>query len=308
MSQNMRWHKRGLIFVPDGKLWWARAGAQLPTVSVVDNRVIRVYFGSKDQDGYGRTGRIDLDGNDPRRIIEVASEPVLDLGELGAFDDCGAVPNSVISYAGRQYLYYQGFQRTERVPYLTFTGLAISDDGGRSFKKYARTPITDRTDAEPFIRSTPCVRLEGTQFKMWYVSTVRWVQSERGVHYVCVIRYATSSDGINWETHPHVCLEPKLPDEYAVGRPSIIHDGLRYRMWYSMRSFSKLYMLGYAESSDGIVWERKDDEVGISPSSSGWDSEMVCYPSVVEIDGQKLMLYNGNGRGLSGIGYAVLEE
>jgi hypothetical protein len=79
-------------------------------------------------------------------------------------------------------------------------------------------------------------------------------------------------------------------------------------MWYSMRSFSKLYALGYAESSDGIVWERKDDEVGIGPSSSGWDSEMVCYPSVVEVEGQKLMLYNGNGRGLSGIGYAVLEE
>jgi hypothetical protein len=302
----MRWHKRGLVFVPDGKLWWARNSAQLPTVSVVDKEIIRVYFGSKDDDGYGRTGRIDLDLRD--HTVEVASEPVLDLGDLGAFDDCGAVPNSVVAYAGQQYLYYQGFQRTERVPYLTFTGLSISDNDGRSFKKYSRTPVTDRTPEEPFIRSTPCVKIEGVQFKMWYVSTVRWVHDQHGVHYVCVIRYATSTNGIDWQTHPHVCLEPKLPDEYAVGRPSVIKDGLRYRMWYSIRSFSKLYALGYAESSDGIVWERKDDEVGISTSSSGWDSEMICYPSVVETAGQKLMFYNGNGRGKSGFGYAVLEE
>lgn len=305
---NQAWHKRGLIFVPDGKLWWARSGAQLPTVSIVDNEIIRVYFGSKDQDGFGRTGRIDLDLGDPRQIIEVAPQPVLDLGELGAFDDCGAVPNSVIDCSGRRYLYYQGFQRTERVPYLTFTGLATSDDGGETFKKHARTPITDRTPEEPFIRSTPCVRVEGAQFKMWYVSTVKWVHDERGVHYVCVIRYATSNDGIDWQTDSHICLEPNLPDEYAVGRPSVIQDGSRYRMWYSIRSFSKLYMLGYAESSDGIVWERKDEEVGISTSATGWDSEMVCYPSVVQANGHKLMFYNGNGRGISGFGYAVLEE
>ena len=165
----------------------------------------------------------------------------------------------------------------------------------------------ERTDEEPFIRSTPCVLREGSGLKMWYVSTVKWTRDEHGLHYVCVIRYATSCDGISWESHGHICLEPDLPDEYAVGRPSVIRDGQLYRMWYSVRSFSKLYTLGYAESADGIVWERMDGKAGIGKSESGWDSEMICYPCVVTVKGQKLMFYNGNGRGLSGFGYAVLE-
>ena len=119
---------------------------------------------------------------------------------------------------------------------------------------------------------------------------------------------STSRDGVTWETHPHVCLAPDLPDEYAVGRPSVVRDGGRFRMWYSIRSFSKFYAVGYAESADGVVWERKDAEAGIEKSESGWDSEMICYPYVVEAGGRGLMFYNGNGRGLSGFGYAVLDE
>jgi predicted GH43/DUF377 family glycosyl hydrolase len=302
------WTKRGLIFAPPGDLWWARTGAQLPTVTVPGDDIIRVYFGSKDDEGFGRTGRIDLDAENPQKIVDIATEPTLDLGELGAFDDCGAVPNCVTDFNGKSFLYYQGFQRTERVPYLTFTGLAIGAQGDTSFKKYSRTPIMERTDEEPFIRSTPCVIFDEGILKMWYVSTVKWTRDQHGVHYICVVRYATSVDGVNWETHEHVCLEPDLPEEYAVGRPSVIRDGDRYRMWYSIRSFTSLYDLGYAESADGITWERKDELAGIRKSESGWDSEMICYPCVIESKGRRLMFYNGNGRGICGFGYATLDE
>jgi predicted GH43/DUF377 family glycosyl hydrolase len=144
--------------------------------------------------------------------------------------------------------------------------------------------------------------------KMWYVSTLKWTSDEHGLHYICVIRHATSQDGVNWTTHPHICLEPELPDEYAVGRPSVVRDGRLYKMWYSIRSFSKLYALGYAESADGIIWERMDARVGLGKSESGWDSEMICYPCVVETEGRRLLFYNGNGRGVSGFGYAVMEK
>ena len=303
----MIWKKQGLIFVPDGQLWWARSGAQLPTAEVINNELIRVYIGCKDEDGYGRIGSVDLDPRDPHKILNVARNPIVDLGELGAFDDCGAVPNSIIEFRGRKYLYYQGFQRTHRVPYLTFTGLAISEDDGKSFKKHARTPIMDRTADEPFIRSTPCVLYENGKWQMWYVSTPIWRQTEKGVHYICVIRHATSTDGIDWKTHERISLEPARPDEYAVGRPAVIRDRQIYRMWFSIRSFSQLYTIGYAESSDGLEWERKDEHAGIAKAKSGWDSEMICYPNVVNVNGRTLMFYNGNGRGLTGFGYAVLE-
>jgi len=304
----MVWKKQGLIFIPSGEQWWALSGAQLPTAEVINNEVIRVYVGCKDIDGYGRTCSVDLDANHPQEILNVASDPILDLGELGAFDDCGAVPNSIVEFSGSRYLYYQGFQRTQRVPYLTFTGLAIASSDGQSFKKHARTPIMDRTNNEPFIRSTPCVLYQNGFWQMWYVSTTRWTRDEHGLHYICVIRHATSLDGIDWKANEWICLEPTLPDEYAVGRPAVIHDGRLYRMWFSIRSFSELYTIGYAESADGLQWERKDERAGIAKAESGWDSEMICYPNVVHVNGRTLMFYNGNGRGLTGFGYAVLES
>jgi len=51
-----------------------------------------------------------------------------------------------------------------------------------------------------------------------------------------------------------------------------------------------------------------DAQTGIEKSDNGWDSEMICYPYVIDANGSKLMFYNGNGRGLSGFGYAVLES
>ena len=42
-------------------------------------------------------------------------------------------------------------------------------------------------------------------------------------------------------------------------------------------------------------------------SPDGWDSEMVAYPAVFELDGRTYMLYAGNGNGKTGFGLAVLE-
>lgn len=304
----MRWKKGGVIYAPTGNFWWAKVGAQLPTVEVISPDILRVYYVSKDAEGFGRTGYVDVDAHEPRRVLHVGEEPVLDLGELGSFDDSGACPNCIVQFGGARYLYYQGFQRAERVPYLTFTGLAIQRAGGSTFEKYMRVPITDRTDEEPFIRSTCSILRTGDLWKMWYVSTVRWTRDANGLHYICVIRYASSRDGIQWETHPGICLEPDLNDEYAVGRPSVVWDGDTFKMWYSIRSFRRFYEIGYAESQDGLHWERKDAEAGIEKSAAGWDSEMICYPYIVDVNGRRLMFYNGNGRGVTGFGYAIAED
>ena len=50
---------------------------------------------------------------------------------------------------------------------------------------------------------------------------------------------------------------------------------------------------------------RKDSEVGIDVSDTGWDSEMIEYSYVIKQDDRYIMFYNGNGFGQSGIGYAI---
>lgn len=65
--------------------------------------------------------------------------------------------------------------------------------------------------------------------------------------------------------------------------------------------------IGYAESKDGIRWERRDEEAGIDVSPSGWDSEMIEYACVFEHGSVEYMLYNGNDYGRGGVGLAVAE-
>ena len=82
-------------------------------------------------------------------------------------------------------------------------------------------------------------------------------------------------------------------------------------MWFCSRATRDIatYRIRYAKSRDGVTWERKPVEfVGLDVSSSGWDSEMVCYPHVFDHKGKRYMLYNGNGYGRTGFGLAVLEE
>jgi len=112
-------------------------------------------------------------------------------------------------------------------------------------------------------------------------------------------------DGINWQREGLVAIDFANAQEYAISRPSVIHDSDRWRMWYSYRG--QLYRIGYAESDDGKRWERLDNQAGIDTSLTGWDSEMIEYPFVFDHNDQRYMLYNGNGYGKTGFGLAVLE-
>ena len=77
-------------------------------------------------------------------------------------------------------------------------------------------------------------------------------------------------------------------------------------MLYSIRTYSRGYYIGYAESCDGIHWIRKDEEAGIELSESGWDGQNLSYPYVYVYKDKTYLFYNGNGCGKTGFGYAEL--
>lgn len=302
----MAWQKRGLIYAPDASLWWAKAYAHLPTAYLMDD-CIRVYYAGLDENNYGRIGYVDLERDNPNQIRYIAPEPVLDLGELGTFDDCGVVPSCLIKRDDTFYLYYIGFQRAERVPYMLFTGLATSKDGSH-FERYSRTPILDRTPEEPFLRSAPTILLEDNLYKMWYVSAIGWKTINGRLYPEYNIRHATSQDAISWQVVNSPSVDFNNPDEFGFGRPWIIREKDTYNLWYSIRSRSQPYRIGKAISSDGLNWQRIDDEVTIHASATGWDSEMICYSNIIEINQQQVMFYNGNQHGRTGFGYAIWED
>ena len=201
-------------------------------------------------------------------------------------------------------MYYLGWNLGVTVPWRNSIGLAISRDGGKTFVKHSRAPLLDRNEQDPFSISYPWVMQESpADWKMWYGSNLRWGREQTDMAHL--LKYADSSDGLSWRREGRIAIPFKSPDEYAMSKPCVIRDADRYRMWYSYRG--KAYRIGYAESSDGITWERMDNEVGITASESGWDSETVEYPDVFDSGGTRFMLYNGNRYGQTGFGLAVFE-
>jgi predicted GH43/DUF377 family glycosyl hydrolase len=260
-----------------------------------------------DENTVGRIGFVDVDPDNPSRILEVSERPVLDIGTPGSFDENGVVPTCVVEVDEGLYLYYVGYQLGYKVRYFQFEGLAISKDGGQTFHRCSRAPIIDRSDKELLNRASAFVMMDRGIFKMWYIGGSEWVEAQGKMLPKYNMRYLESIDGKTWGDAGVVCLDFKNDDEHAFAKPWVIKDGTGYKMFYSIRTRSKGYRLGYAESNDGLDWIRKDEEIGIDVSESGWDSEMIEYSSIVQHNGNVYMFYCGNNCGETGFGYAVLE-
>ncbi len=311
----MHWEKRGLIFAPKYQDGWMCSHAQVPLTDIISDQVIRIYFGTRDNLNRTRPTYIEVNANQPERILYAHDQPVMEIGALGSFDDCGVMPSQILNVGGVKYLLYTGWNTSTTVPYRNSIGLASSDDDGQTFTRLYQGPILDRTHNEPHFCATPFVLIENGIWRMWYLSCTKWMIYDNRPEPFYHIKYAESADGTHWNRSGRVCIDFKDSDEGGLARPTIIKDDDGYKMWYCYRGsrsyrtdMSQSYRVGYAESDDGIYWQRNDDKTGIDTSVNGWDSEMIAYPFVYCYSNKKYMLFNGNGFGKSGFGYAVLAE
>jgi len=301
----MKWVKKGLIFKPAGQREWVTTHAMLPVADHISGDLYRIYFSGRDKLNRSLTGYVEVDINNPRKILALSPDPVLGLGSLGAFDDNGVSPTWMVNYRGEKYLYYFGWNKGSLVRAAEVSGLAISKDQGETFQRFSRAPVIDRTNAEPYqILVISCILIEGNTWRMWYDSADEWQTPELPRYN---IKYAESADGINWVRKGIVSVDYRSRDESRVSRASVIKEDGVYKMWHCYALNSGGYSMGYAESADGYRFERKSDSMTIDVSPEGWDSEMVCYPHVFVHEGRKIMLYCGNGYGRSGFGMAVME-
>lgn len=309
----MKWVKKGVIQEPDKDLWWSQKYCILPTPIYLESKnVLRIYYATTCSENFGRVTHVDLDPDNPSRIINYSKKINLDIGEIGAFDDCGVNPSCVLFQNNSFHMYYVGFQRHFRAPYSILSGMAISDNG-IDFERIQKTPILERTTDELNLRSAPTVIKINNKYHMWYVSSLGWEKMLDGVHVgklmpkYC-IKYSSSDDGMSWGQSSGPLFKHS-EDEFGFGRPWIYKNEMNqtYYLFYSVRSRSKPYRLGVAISSDLISWKRIDEQVGIDVSGHGWDSEMICYPSVIKVKDKTYLFFNGNNNGETGFGYAELD-
>jgi hypothetical protein len=199
----------------------------------------------------------------------------------------------------------------EEIRHTLFCGLAISKDG-KFFKRYSDHPILKRSKEELFIRSAVSLMKENKKWKMWYAASIGfdWPIKINGKSYPkTIIKYLESDNGIEWVETGIPCITFKNENEYILGRPFVFKQNNKYHMLYSIKSLSyNGYRLGYAQSLDGKIWTRKDEEAGIDVSKEGWDSQEICYGVVINLKGRNYLIYCGNNYGEEGFGLAVEEK
>lgn len=301
----MEWRKLGFVYGPDGTLPWARHSAAQPTPFRLDERTIRVLAGFRDDDGVTRLGYVDVDADDPRRVLRVSERVALDVGRGGTFDDNGVILGDVVRDGGELLLYYVGFQLVAKAKFLAFTGLAASTDDGATFVRRSEAPVLDRADEGLYIRAAHTVLREDGVWKVWYAAGSSWeiIGGKPFPNYH--IRYAESADGVRFPMQGTVCIAPE-GREYRIGRPRVYRTSEGYEMWYTKGTIDGDYVPGYARSADGVRWTRMDDRVGIGVSETGWDEKALCYLSVLRVRDRTYGFYNGNDFGRDGFGLAEL--
>jgi len=316
----MRWTKLGQIFTFDESPFTDRfiSHAQSPQALVFGD-FVRIYFSTrKKEEGnfVSHVQYIDFT-KDFKKIIDYSKHEVVSLGGLGCFDEHGIFPFNPINVGDKIYGYTSGWTRRKSVSIDSGIGLVISEDNGEIFKRIGNGPVLTSSLFEPFLVIDGFVKVFNNTFYMFYIFGKKWCEptdkhdSER----VYKIGYATSRDGINWTKANRSIIEDKIDENECQALPTVIKIGSRYHMCFSYRSMigfreniSNAYRLGYAYSEDLITWTRDDSKIDLTRENNAWDSSMMCYPNIFEMDDEIYLLYNGNEFGKNGFGLAKLDK
>ena len=315
----MIWEKLGKIFDPtehelaNGCLEFAQSPQAL-----VFHDFVRIYFSTRKKDP--AKGKylsyitfVDMDKLF-KTTLRVSTGTVIELGELGCFDEHGIFPMNVVRYGDKIYAYTCGWNRKVSVSVDTSIGFALSIDNGLTFQKLGDGPIMTHSLHEPFLVGDPFVNQFDHKFHMWYIFGTDWKRfsENSSPDRVYKISQAISDDGILWKRDGLQIIAEKFPDE-SQAHPTVIEMEGQFHMYFCYRpSFDfrsdpdRGYRIGFARSNDMFNWVRDDASVGIDVTAGGWDSDMLCYPHVFKCDGSIYLLYNGNEFGRYGFGLARL--
>lgn len=297
------WEKIGLLYCPDEtsrhpKLLSHTAN---PLPVHLGGDVYRIFYSGRDASNRSSIGAVDIDIVSSR-VVEDHYAPFFEYGAPGSFYADGVSIGCCYTVRGVTYMLFMGWQTPPDSHFRGDVGRLIVN-ADLTLRLDREEPFLASNEIDPISLSYPWVREDGQGgYVMWYGSTETWdVGNGEMLH---AISHATSKDGEHWlrlgQAVPHA-----LGRAQAFSRPTVaqLADG-SFGMWFSCRGPGQKYRIGYATSADCTQWQLALDEAGIAVSDSGWDSEMIEYPYVLDHGGERYMLYNGNGYGRTGFGLA----
>lgn len=300
----MRWRKLGQLYVPQPVHPKLVSHAANPLAVFLHDDVYRVFFSGRDEQNRSSVGYVDVDIV-KRKVVYLHDKPLIEHGADNSFYSHGISIGNSYEANGRRYILFMGWQYPPGGHWRGDVGrLILGED--LSLRLDSESPFMQTDAVDTVSLSYPWVMQVGPgQYHMWYGSTMTWDAGNGEMLHV--INHATSTDGDHW-LRLGLAIPYQLGLAQAFSRPSVIKDADGFHMWFSYRSGTgQKYRIGYAFSPTGEQWELRLDKVGIDVSATGWDSEMIEYPFVLDHKGFRYMLYNGDGNGRTGFGLAILE-
>jgi len=300
----MRWIKLGQLYCPKPVHSKLASHAANPLPVFLAGDVYRVFFSGRDIQNRSSVGFVDADIV-KREVVYIHDKPVFEYGPENSFYSHGVSIGNCYTVDGQRYMLFMGWQCPAGSHWRGEIGRLVLDQDLSSLRLDGNEQFISIDATDPVSLSYPWVmKEENGNYRMWYGSTVTWDAGNGEMLHV--INYAVSSDGHQWKRHG-LSVPYQLGLAQAFSRPTVVRDADGFHMWFSYRNgLGQKYRIGYAHSVSGKNWELQLANTGIDVSEDDWDSEMIEYPFVFKHKGERYMLYNGNGSGLTGFGLAVM--
>ena len=208
--------------------------------------------------------------------VKYSGNPVMGSPELGTCFDLNVVP-----WGKAKYNNYFSWRAQSCI------ALSYSEDGIHWTSPVKCLEVDETSGWEDNINRASVWFKDGV-YHMWYTGQARGYSK---------IGYATSRDGIRFTRVSRMpVLIPERPHEgFSVMNPYVRWDDARgvWRMWYASGETYEPNVLCYAESKDGLVWE-KSPLNPIFVKGSGWEKDRIGGCEVHPLpDGSWAMFYIG---------------
>ena len=129
----IHWKRLGRILNPQSEIEWMATFTGSPCLLPVDfdnptSGHYYLYVTGRDSKNRSRIGKLKLflDGEN-WEVSEIDPQPVLELGDLGTFDENGTSYPCIVTHEGQNLLYYVGWRPTVMTPFINQIGLAKSE-------------------------------------------------------------------------------------------------------------------------------------------------------------------------------------
>ena len=244
---------------------WETEGIVVGSV-IHDGTFFRMWYAGYDSSWVARIGY--ASSPDGITWTKLGSNPILDVGASGSWDDGDVRGPAVIREGVAYHMWYEGNDgMTSRIGHATSSdGVSWTKDPANPVLDVGQTGHWDWLDVY-----SPHVIVVGGQYVLWYSGETLPLAWQMG--------YALSSDGSQWTRGEMVVPEGSSGafDDNSADDASVLLDGTVFKIWYSGHDGSR-YTIGYATadlcSAPGAV--QPPHTVYLPVAFRNWGTQCAC--------------------------------